>query len=831
MIVRNKIYSSRSFLQSLNEEHATEEYCGWLNDSVVNQYLSTRNATVSELQLYIRSKNESTDALLLGIFCQNTGQHIGNVKLEPIDAHSATFGILIGNQNYWNKGFGLEVTERVVQYAFHQLGVSVVRLGVLKNHHRALKIYKSVGFKEVHNIDNSVVMEIERPKFRTVAIVQARMQSTRFPGKSLKKINNDTCLSLLIKRLQYSRFLDDIIVATGINCYDNAIEEECKKIGVKCFRGHDSKLLDRYYKCAINYDIDNIVRITADCPFTDWRLVDDVIDSYIQNDADYVSNVHPAFFPDGFDVEVFSFEALQKAWNQAKSHMEREHVTPYIWMHRGLFKCKNLDHPEDYSALRFTVDYPEDFELITQMCSHLNVYECGFQDVIDLYLQKFCGDHVENFTRNSSFNLQQQNNPTGSLSDIWLNRAKKIIPSASQTYSKSYKHFANPVVVEQAEGSRVWDVDGNEYVDYICGLGSVILGHNYPSVSASVKAQIDIGHCFPQVSINEIKLAETMISILNWPEQIRFMKNGSDATSAAIRISRAYTHRDYIACASYHGFHDWYIGSTPNSRGVPSSYKKLTKSFEYGNIEELKNMISQYDFAAIILEPITSDGVNVDFLKHLAELCRAEGILLIFDEVLTGFRSHRFAAHLEIDVKPDLATFGKSMANGYPISALVGKHEHMKLIDEDVFISMTFGGDSISITAALETIKTLQDGQVFLNIATKSNEWRVAIDEYIRHNKMSASVKTVGFLGHCGVSFCPTNVLTSLDLLSVYQKTLAQQGILTLGVNNFCHTHSSKDISNFIDATKVALQCIEICINKQSIKDYVEQSISPVFKR
>lgn len=832
MIEINKFYSKRTFLHSLKESHATEEYCIWLKDPVVNEFLNTRDATIEELKDYIKSKNESNNALLLGIFCRKSDKHIGNVKLEPIEDGVATFGILIGDKDYWHKGFGLEVTDRVLEYAFNDLKVKTVRLGVLKGHKRAIRLYETIGFKKTDQTNDSFVMEISRPNSHTVAIVQARMKSKRFPGKSLKKINGSTCINIIVNRLKRSKFLDEVIIATGSNSDDDAIENECKELGVKCFRGHDFMLLDRYYDCAHKNKIDHIVRITADCPLADWRLVDDAISLYFSSESDYVSNVHPALFPDGFDVEVFSFEALKKAWVQAKDEIDREHVTPYIWMRRGLFKCRNLECIEDYSSLRFTVDYPEDLELISNMCNHLDVNECSWKDVIDLYLHSFSGSKVESFTRNSSFysalQLQKYSN---SVNKTWLERAKKVIPSASQTYSKSYKHFANPVVIQKAEGSRVWDVDGSEYIDYICGLGSVILGHNHTGVSDAVKRQIDIGHCYPQVSTCEVDLAETIISVLGWPDKVRFMKNGSDATSAAIRVARSCTGRDYVACTSYHGFHDWYVGCTPSNKGVPESYREFTKVFEYGDIDALKRIIDNYDLAAVILEPISNSGMNITFLRSLSDLCKRKGVLLIFDEVLTGFKSRRLAAHLEVDIIPDLATFGKSMANGYPISALVGSEEYMESIDKDTFISMTFGGEAIAISAAIETVKYLKDEKIFLDISTKSNEWKSQISNFIKNNNMNWAVEIVGFPGHCGVQFYPVRNLSSLELLSVYQKVLAQQGVLTLGINNFCHSHTDKDISNLIDATKVALKCVSDCINKKSINDYIDRPISPVFKR
>ena len=278
-------------------------------------------------------------------------------------------------------------------------------------------------------------------------------------------------------------------------------------------------------------------------------------------------------------------------------------------------------------------------------------------------------------------------------------KASAVIPLASQTFSKSYLQYIKgraPLFITRGQGAKVWDVDGNEYVDFINGLLCVVLGYCYPAVDQAIVKQLKNGISFSLPSPLEYELAQMLIKIIPCAEMVRFGKNGSDVTSGAIRLARAVTGRDEIAVCGYHGWHDWYIGSTARNLGVPKSTRRLTHKFEYNNLESLKMIFKKRKgkLAAVIMEPMNYVEPKGNFLQRVKSLAHQNGALLIFDEIITGFRYHLGGAQKLFGVTPDLATFGKSMANGMPIAALVGKKKYMKKV-EDIFYSFTYCGIQI----------------------------------------------------------------------------------------------------------------------------------------
>jgi len=297
-------------------------------------------------------------------------------------------------------------------------------------------------------------------------------------------------------------------------------------------------------------------------------------------------------------------------------------------------------------------------------------------------------------------------------SNILYERSLKSIPLASQTFSKSALNYplgASPLFFEKGHGAYVWDYDGNKYIDYVLGLFPIILGYCDPDVDEAIRCQIDNGIIFSMPSDLEVQLAEKLIKLIPCAEMVRFGKNGSDATSAAIRLARAYTGRDKIAVCGYHGWHDWYIGTTTRSLGVPKSVKDLSSKFIFNDLDSLESLLKSdtTSFAAVILEPTGAYEPKNNFLEGVRDLCDRYGVVLIFDEIVTGFRVDMGGAQKKYGVTPDLSSFGKAMANGMPISAIVGKNEIMKLMN-DIFFSGTFGGETLSLAAALATINKLE---------------------------------------------------------------------------------------------------------------------------
>lgn len=271
--------------------------------------------------------------------------------------------------------------------------------------------------------------------------------------------------------------------------------------------------------------------------------------------------------------------------------------------------------------------------------------------------------------------------------------------------------------LQSGKGSHVFDVDGNEYIDYVMALDPITLGYSYPQVNEAIIRQLERGITFSLMHPLEVELSELLIEVIPCAEMVRFGKNGSDVDSAAVRVSRAYTDREKIACCGYHGWQDWYIGTTTRDRGVPKSTKELTIPFEYNNIKSLERIFikNKDQIAAVIMEPIIIAEPKDNFLQEVKELTHKNGAILIFDEIVTGFRLALGGAQEYFGLTPNLATFGKGIANGMPLSVIVGKREIMKEFDE-VFFSFTFGGETLPLAAAIATIEEIEEKKL-LNIS------------------------------------------------------------------------------------------------------------------
>jgi len=422
-------------------------------------------------------------------------------------------------------------------------------------------------------------------------------------------------------------------------------------------------------------------------------------------------------------------------------------------------------------------------------------------------------------------------------SNEMLARAKKVTPLGAQTYSKSSRYYCEgnaPAFIDRGEGCYVYDVDGNKYIDFVCALGPITIGYNDKRINEAVIQQLNKGIIFSQQTEAELLLAEKVTEVIPCAEMVRFVKNGSDATTAAIRLARAYTNRELVAVSGYHGMHDWYIGSTVNNKGVPKAVCDLTKSFEYNNISSLRDLFEKFpnQIAAVILEPIQGDGAKEGYLQELKELTEKNGAVLIFDEVVSGFRYALGGASELYNVKPDLVTFGKGMGNGLPISAVAGKADILKLIEKGVFVSTTFGGEALSLAGALKTISILEEENSYKHIWELGEIMLTGLKELVKKYNLEDVIKVTGLAPHCGVSFEGIGSLTYLDINSVYSNVMTENGILTVGINNINLSHTKNDIEMFLDAAEKSMVAIKTAIEKDSLQGVVSGGkVDPVFKR
>lgn len=414
-------------------------------------------------------------------------------------------------------------------------------------------------------------------------------------------------------------------------------------------------------------------------------------------------------------------------------------------------------------------------------------------------------------------------------------RAERVIPSCTQTFSKGPTQFVQgtaPVYLARGQGSHVWDVDGNEYIDYPLALGPVILGYADPSVNEAVARQLRDGVVFSLPHPLEVEAAELLVETIRWAEMVRFGKNGSDATSAAVRLARAFTGRDVVVFCGYHGWHDWYIGTTNRSRGVPKAVRELAIPFRYNDLESLRRVFEEHRgaVAAVVMEPVGVEEPNPGFLEGVRALTGEEGAVLVFDEVVTGFRVSIGGAGEYYGVTPDLACFGKAMANGFPLSAVLGRREVMELFD-DVFYSLTFGGETLSLTACVATLGRMKELDVIAHL------WRQGEKLKQGYNALSAELG-IGDHTAC-VGLPPRTVLTfrdregkeSLVLKSLFQQEAVKRGVLVAGYHNLCFAHSDEDVETTLETYRPALEMVGEALETGDPSTFLEgPPVQPVFR-
>lgn len=393
---------------------------------------------------------------------------------------------------------------------------------------------------------------------------------------------------------------------------------------------------------------------------------------------------------------------------------------------------------------------------------------------------------------------QNSNTPTGerslAQSQAWMARARKVIPGCAQTFSKGPMLFVQgvaPNFLVRAEGAQVWDVDGHRYLDYILGLGPIVLGHGYAAVDDAVRAQMSRGMSFSLPHPVEVELAEKLCARVPCAEMVRYGKNGSDVTAAAVRVARAWTGRDKIACCGYHGWQDWYIGSTSRHRGVPAAVRALTLPFPYNDLAALRRLFEAHpeQIAGVIMEPVTFQSPQEGYLAGVKELCQRHGTLLIFDEIVTGFRLALGGAQERFGVTPDLACFGKGLANGYPLSAITGRADIMQEFNE-VFFSFTHGGEALSLTAGLATLQVAEEKDLPAHLWRIGARLQNETNRLLAQRQLAPRAVCVGLPPWTAIRFMDAEGRDSMLLRSLFQQEAIKRGLLTHGNHMLSLSHT-----------------------------------------
>jgi glutamate-1-semialdehyde 2,1-aminomutase len=420
-------------------------------------------------------------------------------------------------------------------------------------------------------------------------------------------------------------------------------------------------------------------------------------------------------------------------------------------------------------------------------------------------------------------------------SEEQLKRAEQTIPLGSQTFSKSRTQYPvgiSPLYAARAKGAEIWDVDGNKYIDLVSSLASITLGYGDSEVNKAVKKQLRLGVSLSLPARLEAEVSELIVEMVPSAEMVRFGKNGSDATSAAIRLARAFTGRDHIIVCGYHGWQDWYIGSTTRDKGVPSSVSSLTHKFEFNDIESLKQILVSWEneVAAVIMEPMNANFPNPGFLEQVQSLTSQAGALLIFDETITGFRYAKGGAQELFGVTPDLSTFGKGMANGFPLSAVVGRRDVM-LEMEEIFFSGTFGGELLSLAAAKVVLERhlKQDlcGKLFSAGQNLSNKAEMAIAQ----NGLEGLLKISGHPTWRFLNWTATEDYSVDEIRTYFMQEVFKRGLLVLSTHNVTLAHTPSIIDGISDIYTEVFGRLNRAISDRTLQEELKVSpLKPLFK-
>jgi glutamate-1-semialdehyde 2,1-aminomutase len=666
---------------------------------------------------------------------------------------------------------------------------------------------------------------------KVVAIVQARMGSTRLPNKVMRHINGIPMIELLLSRLVKAKEVDQIIIATSIDERNIPLVTHVHSLGYACEQGSENDVLDRYINAAKTHQADVIVRITGDCPFVDPELVDEVIRSFKTANVDYFSNIDPPTYPDGLDVEVFTFNALDRARIETRDPFDREHVTPYL-RKPGKYKTEFMHHSEDLSALRWTVDEHADFEVIEKVFKYFHPkIDFTWRDILALQKQD-----PEIFNINQHI-VRNEGAKMGTGQKLWK-RAKQVIPGGSMLLSKRAEMFLPdqwPAYFSKAKGCKVWDLDGNEYIDMsIMGIGTNILGYGHPEVDAAVQQTILAGNMSTFNCPEEVYLAEKLVELHPWADMVRLARSGGEANAIAIRIARAASGKDKVAICGYHGWHDWYLSANLGEdtgldghllpglqpKGVPRNLQGTVFPFNYNNYDELEALVNAQDIGVIKMEVVRNMGPEDNFLHKVRKLATDKGIVLVFDECTSGFRETFGGLHKKYGVEPDMAMFGKALGNGYAITAIIGKREVMEAA-QTTFISSTFWTERIGPTAALKTLEVM--GQI------KSWEIITQTGLNIRQGWQKLANKYGLGISHWGLSALTGFTIQSKNSLAY--KTLITQEMLVKGFlagNSVyvCIEHSPEIIADFFDALDPIFGLIKQCEEGRDVMSLLRGPVS-----
>lgn len=447
----------------------------------------------------------------------------------------------------------------------------------------------------------------------------------------------------------------------------------------------------------------------------------------------------------------------------------------------------------------------------------------------------------------------------------YQDRLLKVIPGGAHTYSRGFDQFPSnaPQILDRGEGAYVWDAEGRKYLDYGMALRAVTLGYAYPSVAAAAYQEILKGNNLPRASMTELEAAELIVDLIPSAEMVKFAKNGSNVTTGAAKVARAYTGRRYICVPRQHpffSFDDWFIGTTPITKGIPPEYVQSTLVFDYGDIPSLERLFDQYpnQIAGVMLEPATTvtpcstacsqkltyehpchqcPNISSNFLHEVQRLCRVHGALFILDEMITGFRWHLQGAQTYFGVEPDLSTFGKGMANGFSVAALVGRREIMETgsisqagAERTFLLSTTHGGEMCGLRAFIETVRVYRKRKVCRHLWHYGEKLQAGMHEAAREWGISAHFSLDGPAISMNYSTRDASGAPSMEFRTLFSQEMIRHGVLMPWIA-VSLAHGEAELEFTLDAAKKALQVYAKALSDGVDKYLKSPVVKPVFRK
>jgi len=422
---------------------------------------------------------------------------------------------------------------------------------------------------------------------------------------------------------------------------------------------------------------------------------------------------------------------------------------------------------------------------------------------------------------------------------LWK-RAKKLIPGGNQLLSKRSEMFLPekwPSYYKKAKGCRIWDLDGNTYLDFsIMGIGACTLGYADPDVDKAVKKAIDAGSMSTLNSPEEVELTELLTKLHPWADMARYARTGGEAMAIAIRIARAASGEDKVAFCGYHGWSDWYLatnlaynknldghllpGLAP--RGVPRGLRETTIPFHYNNIEELKKIVKKYKIGVIVMEPLRHHEPKANFLKEVRKIANRIGAVLIFDEISVGWRLTLGGAHLCYGTNPDIAVFAKAISNGYPMGAIIGKRKVMQAA-QDTFISSTYWTERIGPTAALATIKKMQRVRLQRKLDKKGKMIRTGLNRLakkhgLRLNQLSEIAPMIIFAFDYGKN--------SQKVRTLFVQEMLRRGFIATNAVYVSYAHTEPQIKRYLATVDEVFALLKDAIEKNRVRKLLEGPVA-----